>query len=158
VAKPSLYTPDLVTKDFQRTTLKPSHRPVVKAIAEAMFTPDGHVSAEKLDLFIEDVDRFISPASKTLRFGLVMMLHAIRWSPLLYFRFKTFEELTVEERIHHLERLEKSKVKQLPLLVVGFKTILTMIFYEDKEEEKVFGYPGPERKRWKLPVSAGQPS
>lgn len=123
-----------------------------------MFSPDGHVANEKLDLFVDEVDRFISPASKTLRFGLVMMLFAIRFSPLLYLRFKTFEEMTVEERIHHLERLEKSNVKQLPLLVVAFKTILTMLFYEDPEEGKVFGYPGPERKRWKRALPMRTPS
>jgi len=133
----------LVTKDFQRTTLKAHHRPVLRALAE-------------LDAFVEDVDGFISPASKTLRFGLIAMLFAIRWSPLLFFRFKTFEELTVEDRVHHLEALEKSKVKQLPLLVVAYKTVLTMIFYEDEGEQRAIGYPGPERKRWKkgpsLPV------
>lgn len=146
----------LVTKDFQRTTLKAHHRPVLRALAEAMFSPDGEVAPERLDTFVEDVDGFISPASKTLRFGLIAMLFAIRWSPLLFFRFKTFEELTVEDRVHHLEALEKSKVKQLPLLVVAYKTVLTMIFYEDEGEQRAIGYPGPERKRWKngpsLPV------
>jgi hypothetical protein len=146
---PLTTTPDLVTKDFQRTTLKPRHRPMVRAIAEAMFSPDGHVSDEKLEIFVDEVDRFVSPASKTLRFGLMVMLNLLRFSPFLFFRFKTFDEMSVDDRIHHLERLERSRIRQLPLLVVGFKTILTMIFYEDKEEEKHFGYPGPERKRWK---------
>lgn len=153
----------LVTKDFQRTTLKPHHRPVLRALAEAMFSPDGEVDPERLDAFVEDVDGFISPASKTLRFGLLLMLFAIRWSPLLFFRLKTFEELSVDDRVHHLERLEKSKVKQLPLLVVAYKTVLTMIFYEDEQEQRSIGYPGHERTRWKkggsLPVlhHAGRP-
>ena len=143
----------LVTKDFRRTTLKPHHRPVLRALAEAMFSPDGEVEPERLDAFVEDVDGFISPASKTLRFGLLVMLAAIRWSPLLFFQLKTFEELTVDQRVHHLERLEKSKVKQLPLLVVAYKTVLTMIFYEDEQEQHAIGYPGHERKRWKKGAS-----
>lgn len=121
---------------------------MVRALAEAMFSPDGEVSPERLDVFVAEVDAFISPASKTLRFGLVLMLFAIRWSPLLFRRFRTFDELSIDARLHHLERLEASPVKQLPLLVVAYKTVLTMLFYEDPAEERRLGYPGPERKRW----------
>lgn len=124
------------------------HRPVVRALAEAMFSPDGEVPAARLDAFVGEVDAFISPASATLRFGLVAMLVLIRWSPLLFFKLRAFDELSIDERIHHLERLEKSKWKQLPLLVVAYKTILTMLFYEDETEQRSFGYPGATRKRW----------
>lgn len=137
-----------LTKDYARTTLRPSHRPVVRALAEAMFSPDGEVESARLDAFVDDVDAFISPASKTLRFGLVLMLVVIRWSPLFFFRFTPFDAMNVEDRVAHLERLEHAKVRQLPLLVVAYKTILTMLFYEDVEEQRKIGYPGPERKRW----------
>jgi hypothetical protein len=105
------------------------------------------------------VDGFMSPASKTLRFGLVLMLVVIRWSPLVFFRFRAFDDLSVADRVHHLERLEKSTVHPLPLLIVAYKTILTMIFYEDEQEQRMFGYPGVERKRWKraLPLAASAP-
>jgi len=149
---------ELITKDYARSTLRGADRPVVRALAEAMFSPDGEVSSDRLDAFVEDVDAFISPASKTLRFGLVLMLVVIRWSPVLFFRFKTFDEMTIDQRVEHLERLEHSKVKQLPLLVVAYKTILTMIFYEDEEEQRAIGYPGAERSRFKrgaLPVVTG---
>ena len=45
-------------------------------------------------------------------------------------------------------------MKQLPLMVVAYKTILTMTFYEDEREQQLLGYPGAERKRWRaaLPV------
>ncbi|MBX3201065.1 MAG: hypothetical protein KF894_23190 [Labilithrix sp.] len=147
----------LVTKDFARSTLSARHRPVLRALAEAMFSPDGEVPPERLDAFVEEVDGFISPASKTLRFGLVVMLVAIRWSPLLFLRFRTFDELTVDERVHHLERLERSKVKQLPLLVVAYKTVLSMIFYEDEQEQRAIGYPGAERRRWQTSLPVVQP-
>src|SRR5690606_24548652 len=132
-----------------RTTLRGEERLVVRALAEAMFAPDGEASAEHLDAFVDDVDAFISPASKTLRFGLRAMLFAIRWSPLIFLRLRPFDALGVDERIAHLERLERSKVRQLPLLVVAYKTVLTMLFYEDPEEQKAIGYPGPERRRWR---------
>ena len=138
----------LVTQDFRRTTLKPRHRPLVRALAEALFSPNGEATPERLDTFVDDVDAFLSPASKTLRFGLVMMLHVLRWSPLFFGRFRLFEDLTVDERVTHLERLDHSKVKQLPLIVVAYKTVLTMIFYEDEDELRSLGYPGAERKRY----------
>jgi hypothetical protein len=140
--------PALATKDYRRTTLKPRHRPVVRALAEAFFSPDGEVPDLKLDAFVDDVDGFISPMSKTMRFGLVMLLHAVQWSPLLYGRFRSFVEMKNEDRIHHLERLEGSKLTQLSLLVVAWKTLLTMLFYEDPDELEALGYPGPERKRY----------
>lgn len=127
-----------------------------------MFSPDGEVTPERLDAFVDEVDRFVSAASKTLRFGLVSMLVALRWSPLLFFRFNTFDELSRDERLHHLERLERSKVKQLPLLVIAYRTVLTLLFYEDDAEQRALGYPGPERKRWlagrSLPVISRQPA
>jgi hypothetical protein len=137
----------LVTKDFQRTTLRPRHRPVVRALAEALFSPDGEVTPARLDAFVDEVDNFISPASKTLRFGLVMLLGVLRWSPLLFGRFKLFDSMTVQERVQHLERLEHSKVKQLPLIVVAYKTVMTMLFYEDEKELEGLGYTR-ERKRY----------
>ena len=138
----------LVTKDFRRTTLRPRHRPIVRALAEALFSPAGEATPERLDAFVDEVDHFISPASKTLRFGLVMMLGVLRWSPLLYGKFTFFDAMTVDERIAHLERLDRSKVKQLPLIVVAYKTVMTMLFYEDPQELAGLGYPGHARKRY----------
>ncbi len=138
------------TKDFTRTTLRPRHRPILRALAETLFSPDGEVSSERLDAFVDEVDAFMSPASRTLRFGLLVMLGLIRWSPLLFLRFRTFETLDVAERAHHLERLERSRFSQLPLIVVAYKTVLTLLFYEDDDEQRGFGYPGPERRRWRV--------
>ena len=138
----------LVTKDFRRTTLRPRHRPIVRALAEALFSPAGEATPERLDAFVDEVDHFISPASKTLRFGLVMMLGVLRWSPFLYGKFTFFDAMTVDERIAHLERLDRSKVKQLPLIVVAYKTVMTMLFYEDPQELAGLGYPGHARKRY----------
>ncbi len=122
---------------------------MVRALAEAMFSHDGEVSPERLEHFPEEVDAFISPASKQLRLGLVFVLFVLRWSPLLLGRFSTFDALSVDERVRHLERLEHSRIKPLPLLVVAYKTVLTFVFYEAPEELKGLGYPGEERTRYK---------
>lgn len=154
---PSPRTPadSVLARDFRRKTLRPGGKQTARALAEAFFAEDGDVPAERLDAFVEDLDAFVSPASKTLRFGLVAMLFLIRWSPLLFGRMRTFESLSCGERVRHLERLERSKVAQLPLLVVAYKTVMTMLFYEDEEELRSLGYPGTERKRWTrgLPVA-----
>jgi hypothetical protein len=139
----------LATKDYRRTTLRPRHRPVVRALAEALLAPDGEMDDARLEAFVVEVDQFISPASKTLRFGLKMILDLIRWTPLLLgFRFRPFEELSVDERIHHLERLEASRIAQLPLLVVSYKTLMSSLFYEDERELAGIGY-SHDRKTYK---------
>lgn len=139
--------PVLGTKDYRRTTLKERHRPIVRALAEAFFSPDGEVTDARLDAFVEEVDRYISPASKTLRFGLVSMLVVLQWSPLMFGRLRVFSELDREDRIRHLERLDRSRIVQLPLLVVAYKTLMTMLFYEDPDELAAIGYR-PGRRRW----------
>jgi hypothetical protein len=136
------------TRDYRRTTLKRRHRPVVRALAEALLSPDGEMDGPRLDAFVIELDRFVSAASKTLRFGLMLMLDVIRWSPILSWKLRAFEELSVEDRIHHLERLESSKIAQLPLLVVSYKTMMTMLFYDDPKELAGIGYSS-ERKRYK---------
>jgi hypothetical protein len=147
-----------VTKDFARKTLARRHRVVVRALGEAFFSPDGEVTEIGLDELVFEVDRFISPASKTLRFGLVLMLDIIRWAPMLMGHFKTFEELGVDDRVHVLERLEGSRVVQVPLLVAGYKTIMTMLFFETPRELMGLGYT-EERTRYKLlPVTNAGPA
>lgn len=36
----------LVTQDFRVTTLRPRHRPIVRALAEALFSPAGEATPE----------------------------------------------------------------------------------------------------------------
>ena len=119
----------------------------MRALAEAFFSPDGEVTDVRLDALVDEVDAFISPASKTLRAGLMLLLGLIQWSPLLYGKFRLFTDLSREDRIHHLERLEASKITQLPLLVIAYKTLMTVLFYEDEGELRAIGYTS-ERKRY----------
>ena len=148
----------LVTKDFRRTTLRPRHRPVVRALAEALLAPSGEGASGRLDAFADEVDSFISPASRSLRFGLVAMLGILRWSPLLFGRWRLFDDMTLDERVAHLERLERSRVRRLPLIVVAYKTVMTLLFYEDPRELAELGYPGPVRKRYLAVLPAHLPA
>jgi hypothetical protein len=139
------------TRDFARTTLKPRHRRVVRGFAEALFSHETIVTDARLDAFAEDVDHFVSPASKTLRIGLLVMLEVIRWSPLfLVGKLSLFEELSLADRTRMLEKMERSRFSPFALIFVAYKTVMTMAFFEGAGELAQLGYPGEERKRYKL--------
>ncbi len=140
----------LHVRDYARTTLLPRHRPVVRAFAEALFHHDPPVPEARLDGFAEEVDRFISPASKTLRFGLLLMLDVVRWlPPLVLGRWALFEDLTLDQRVRMLDALDRSRVTPLALILVAYKTLMTVLFFEEPTERSATGYPGPERVRWR---------
>jgi hypothetical protein len=147
------------TRDFARTTLRPRHRRVVRGFAEALFSHEVVVSPERLDAFVEDVDDFVSPASKPLRAGLLIMLEIVRWSPLFLVRkFSLFEELSLDDRTRMLEKMERSRFSPFALIFVAYKTVLTMAFFENEKELAQLGYPGEERKRYKLLTVSKPPS
>lgn len=138
-----------IPKPYQRTTLRARHRPVVRGLAEALLSPDGEVDPERLDAFVDEVDVFVSPASKTLRWGLLVMLDVVRWMPLfLIGKFSTFEGLPRGEKTRMLEAMERSKVAELTLIVVAYKTIMSILFFEAPHELRGIGYPGHERHRY----------
>jgi hypothetical protein len=134
---------------------------VVRALAEALFSPDGEVDAARLDAFATEVDAFLSPASKTLRFGLMLMLDVIRWAPLFVIgRLAVFESLARADRSRMIEAIDRSRVTQLTLVLVAYKTVMTILFFESEEELRAIGYPGPERHRYKRalpPAPEGSP-
>jgi hypothetical protein len=129
---------------------------VVRGFAEALFSHEVVIAPERLDVFVEDVDQFVSPASKTLRTALVFMLEVVRWAPLFVVgRFSTFEDLSLEDRTRMLEKMERSRFSPFALIFVAYKTVLTMAFFEEATTLAELGYPGDERKRYKLlPIAA----
>jgi hypothetical protein len=108
------------------------------------------VEPERLDALAAEVDAFVSCASKTLRFGLCAMLDVLRWAPLfLIGRWRTFDELPRAERTRVLHAMERSKLAQLTLIVVAYKTVMTVLFFESEAELRAVGYTGAERHRYK---------
>jgi hypothetical protein len=63
-------------------------------------------------------------------------------------RFAAFDDLPIPKRTEMLERMDRSRFSLFPLIVVAFKTMLTVTYYEDDERLRAIGYPGEERKRW----------
>jgi hypothetical protein len=144
-----------------RTTLTTHDRVVLRAVAEAMFSEDGEVEAARLDAHIEDVDAFISSASKPLRAGLRIALFVVRIAPvLLFFRLRTIEGLSRGDRVRVLSRLERSPLASLALAFIGWRTVMTFVFYEHPAELAMLGYTSERSvyKRHLALVPAAQPA
>jgi hypothetical protein len=136
------------TRDFARTTLLPRQRRMIRAIAEALFTDEAPLDGAMLDAFVTNIDGFMSPASKTLRAGLMLLLEVLRWLPVVVVgKMSTFDGLPIETRTEMLDRMDRSRFSLFPLIVVAFKTMLTIPYYEDEERLRAIGYPGEARKR-----------
>lgn len=144
----------------ERRSLRGSERRVVRALGEAMFSEDGEVSPARLDVLVDEVDAHVSAASRALSLGMRVLLFLVRISPILiFFRLRTIEKLSVGERVQVLSRLERSKLAGLSLAWVGWRTVTTLVFYEDPVELDALGYTVHERARYKraLPVVASAP-
>ncbi len=127
---------------------------MVRAIAEAMFAQDGEASAERLDAHVDDVDAYVSAASKTLRFGLRVALFVVRIAPLLFFvRARTIERLSIDERVAILTRLERSTLASLSLAFIGWRTVMTLLFYEHPSELAALGYSDRRERHKHLPLA-----
>jgi hypothetical protein len=129
----------------------------MRALTEAFFTDDQTLAPGRLDAYVDDVDDHMSRASKTLRFGLLLMIEALRLlPPLIVRRFRVFDDLDLEDRVTMLQRMDRSRFPIFPLIVVAFKTLMTMGWFEDAAMLRSMGYPGEARERYKrsLPVAA----
>jgi hypothetical protein len=133
-----------------RTTLTHRDRIVLRAVAEAMFSQDGEVERARLDAHVDEVDAFISAASKPLRVGLRIALFIVSIAPLLlFFRMRRIDKLSVDDRVVVLSRLERSRITNLSLAFIGWRTVMTLVFYENPVELQRLGYAGDERKVYK---------
>jgi hypothetical protein len=129
---------------------------VVRAIAEAMFSEDGEVDPARLDAHVCEVDAFVGAASKTTRLAMRAALLLVRFAPVLLFvRLTTLERLAMRERVALLSRLERATTSSLSLAFIGWRTVMTFLFYEDASELRRLGYDD-ERRRHKraLPIAA----
>lgn len=122
----------------------------MRAIAEAMFSQDGEVESERLDAHLDEVDAYVSAASRPIRSGLRIALFVVSIAPmLLLFRMRRIDKLSVDERVSVLSRLERSRITNLSLMFIGWRTVMTLVFYENAEELRRIGYSGDERKVYK---------
>ncbi len=131
-----------------RATLRPRHWPLVRALAEAMFSHGDGPPAQRIDALVREVDDYVSFASRTLRFGLLLMLEVVRFAPvLLLWRFATFESLALGDRVRVLEKMEQSRFVPLMVVFAAYKAILCLLFFEHPAEQRDVGYT-TSRRRW----------
>jgi hypothetical protein len=80
-------------------------------------------------------------------------LFVVRVAPiLLFFRLRTIERLAVPERVAVLARLERSSVAPLSLAFIAWRTVMTLLFYEDPAELAAMGYSEERVRHRRLPV------
>jgi hypothetical protein len=135
-----------------QVALAPRHRRVARALSEALLALP-HRPAEGPDALEAIVDRFeahVGAVSRSLRPLLLLALDWLRWLPLVLFvALRPFEDLPVGARTSLLERMERSRSPLLFLPFVAFKTLLSMMHFEEDGELRELGYPGEDRVRWK---------
>ncbi len=124
-------------------------RATVRALAEALFHHADGPTPDQLDRLVVAVEAHLAPVSRPQRAALLLALELIRWLPvLLWVAADTFDSISVPKRLRILERMDRSKAIALLMPLVAFKTLFSMLFFEQPEELRAMGYPGDQRKRW----------
>jgi hypothetical protein len=149
------------TRDWQRKTFGPFGKRVLLALAEAFFTdsndPADRGAAQRFIWLVDDVDDFISQASPALRWGTRVAALLVEFAPIFFIgRFARCSSLGLEDRERYLATLEASKVPRVAVLVVMFKTVMTVLYFEHPEAAPHLGYDGRHERfrasRASLPV------
>jgi hypothetical protein len=133
--------------------MKSGPRRIVRAIADALLEVDD---CERLGALEEEVSTFVSAAAFATRTTLALALACLRWAPLLLLMsWRPLERLARARRREVLERVERSS---FGLVLVPWRTLLLLHFYEDTRELARIGYRD-DRKRHlaviPVPVTSG---
>ena len=127
--------------------LGPWSKRAVSAVIEALFARasevDGDVTpppAERVTWVTGEVDDFLSRAS-TRSYAIVLLSLVVVSvvAPLLSRRFTSLASLSPKERVHVLERFEKSGFAPALLAV---KALLSVHYYEHPDAAREVGYDG----------------
>jgi hypothetical protein len=130
-------------------TFSDRQRAVVRALGEALFHHADGPTPEQLDTLVAHVEAHLAPVSRPQRAALLGAILLVQWLPvLLWVAPDTFEAVSVPKRLRILERMDRSRLTIMLMPLVAFKTLFSMIFFEQPSELRAMGYPGDERKRW----------
>lgn len=149
------------TRDWQRSTFGPYGRGVLRALAEAFFTdpddPSDRGAGLRFDWLVDDVDDFISRASPALRNGVRIALVLIDLAPIFFVgRLRRCGSLSLADRERYLAKIEESQLPRVSLLVVMFKTLMTVLYFEHPEAAPHLGYDGRHERAQRLLPSVPQ--
>jgi len=135
------------TRDWQRTTYGAFTRRALLGMAEAFFTdpddPADRGAAQRFAWLVDDVDDFVSQASPSLRYGTRIAAVLVELAPVFFVgRFARCSSLPLEERERYLAKIEASAVPRVAVMVVMFKTLMTVLYFEHPEAAPHLGYDG----------------
>lgn len=121
--------------------MKSNPRRVVESMAGALFEVDDEARIETLT---GEVLAFVSAAAFVTRVTLGAALWFLRWAPLfMRMSWRPLDWLARDRRCEVLDRVERSA---FGLVLVPWRTLLLLHFYEDTRELASIGYR-VERKR-----------
>lgn len=149
------------TRDWERTTFGPFTRRTIVGLAEAFFTEPGaphdeHDRArDRYEWTANEADSYVSNASFQMRAGMWLMLVVLELAPLFVVgRLSRCSSLPVDARVHYLEKIDRGRVVLLALFVTVWKTLLTILYFENPEAAATLGYDGKhERFKAKRPAA-----
>jgi len=133
------------TRDFGRTAFGPLTRKILRSLGEALFTDPEQTDAprDRFDWMVDDCDDMVAHASDQLRHTLRLSLVLLELLPLFVIgRFARMTSLPLEERERFLATLESSRLPYVALLVVGLKSILSLVYFEHPYALAMMGYDG----------------
>lgn len=126
--------------------LGPWSKRAVRAVIEALFARGGEGGevipppAERVAWVTEDLDDFLARASgRTYVIILLSLVVVSLGAPLLSRRFVSLASLTPRERVHALERFERSGLAPALLAV---KALLSVHYYEHPDAAREVGFDG----------------
>ena len=151
------------SRDWERTTFGPFSRRAISGLAEALFTdpdaPADRGAAARFEWVAADADAMISNASGQMRVFMRLTVIALELLPVLFVgRLARCSSLPLDARVRYLQRVEAGKLTQTAMLVVVWKTLLTILYFEHPEAAPRLGYDG-RHERWtrigKKPANVG---
>ncbi len=127
-------------------------RRAARALAEALFTPDGAApDAERLAWLEDELDDLCARAGRQPWLVLTASCAAIESAPpVVLGKLAPFHRLPIADRVKLLERLER---RGLGLALLGAKAMLSIVWNEHPASERELGV---ERKR--VGARAGEPA
>lgn len=135
-------------------SLSDRQRATVRALGEALFHHADGPTPLQLDELVAGVEAHMRPVSRPQRAALLLALLLVRWLPvLLWVAPEPFDAVSVPKRLRILERMDRSRALVLLMPLVAFKTLFSLLFFEQPDELRAMGYPGDARKRWLRPAA-----
>lgn len=138
-AVPDPYVVDGWDSRAPRPGLSAAARRRARLVAEALFAgPDGPPPRERLDWLEHDLGDFFGHVGRRARLIFWACTTAVYLvAPLLVGRLRTLGGLTVDERVHAIERLERTP---LSIALLGAKAILSLVYFEHPDAAREIGW------------------